>query len=190
MKNKTVAVSPLRLARREKILDAAELLFINQGFRATTMERVSAKARISKVTLYGYFQDKDHLFEAVAVRVAERLLGAVRTALSQSGDLEFIIADALNHKHQIVWDLVRGSAFSDELFAAKTEYADGTFADLDKQIESEITRALLERKIANAKSRARLLFGASTGIANRAKSKKQLATDISILVRSLLNGPS
>ena len=185
----TATLSPLRLARREKILDVAELLFADQGFRATTMESVAAKAGVSKVTLYGYFHDKDVLFGAVANRVAERLLDAVRTALRQPGEIEFIVADALKRKHQIVWDLVRGSAFSTELFAAKTEFASAKFADLDARIEAEIARALQERKVTAAKATARLLFGAATGIANRAASKKQLGKDISAVVKALLQRP-
>lgn len=186
----TAALSPLRLARREKILDAAELLFSDQGFRATTMERVAAVARMSKVTLYGYFEDKDLLFEAVANRVAERLLEAVRTALSQSGDPGIVIADALNQKHQIVWDLARGSAFSNELFAAKTQFAAGKFTDLDRLIEAEITQLLKGRKIKSAKAKARILFGAATGVANRAENKKQLTKDINDLVISVLRHSS
>ena len=180
------AFSPLRLARREKILDAAELLFSDQGFRATTMESVAAEARVSKVTLYGYFKDKDLLFEAVANRVAERLLEAVRTALSQSGDPGIVIADALNQKHQIVWDLARGSAFSNELFAAKNQFAAGKFTDLDRLVEAEITQLLKGRKIKSAKAKARILFGAAKGVANRAENKQQLTKDISDLVSSML----
>jgi AcrR family transcriptional regulator len=66
-------LSPLKLARRDKLLDVAERLFVTQGFRATTIEGLAEAAGLSKVTVYGYFADKDAVFEAVALRLADRM---------------------------------------------------------------------------------------------------------------------
>jgi AcrR family transcriptional regulator len=50
------------LVRRAQLLNAAEVLFLQDGYNATTMERVAASADVSKATLYKYFADKDELF--------------------------------------------------------------------------------------------------------------------------------
>lgn len=186
MPDTALFLSPLRLARRDKILTAAQSLFTNQGFRATTMEGVAAAARMSKATLYGYFQDKDALFEAVANRVADQLLEAVQKALDQPGAPEIIVADALCQKHTIVWDIARGSVFSSELFEAKTRFANSAFERLDDQIEKEIAATLRRHRIAGSKAKARLLFGAARGVADHAKDRAQMRRDITALVEAVL----
>ncbi|MFM9936800.1 MAG: TetR/AcrR family transcriptional regulator [Novosphingobium sp.] len=55
----------MRAAQRETVLDAAEALFLAQGFRATPIEAIAETASMSKVTVYGYFRDKDAVFVAV-----------------------------------------------------------------------------------------------------------------------------
>jgi len=50
--------------RRETILAAARELFFEKGYR-TTMEEISARAELSKGTLYLYFTSKDELYISV-----------------------------------------------------------------------------------------------------------------------------
>ena len=52
-------------AKDEAILNGARACFFEDGFGATTIERVAARAGVSKVTVYKRFEDKDGLFEAV-----------------------------------------------------------------------------------------------------------------------------
>lgn len=179
-------MSSLRLARREKILDAAEMEFIGKGVRAVTMEGVAHAARMSKATLYGYFSDKGVLFEAVASRVADRLSYTFENALKAEGLVVDLISDALSQKHLMVWDLVRQSPFASELFSATNHFAASTFADLDQKIESALTATLRKHKVREAKSQARILFGGSRGIANHASNRNQLKKDIDVLVQALL----
>lgn len=49
----------------EAILEGARACFFDDGFGATTIERVAARAGVSKVTVYKRFEDKEALFEAV-----------------------------------------------------------------------------------------------------------------------------
>lgn len=46
---------------RQRILDVAQDLFIDQGFTATTMEQIAEQAEVGTTTLYRYFPSKDHL---------------------------------------------------------------------------------------------------------------------------------
>ncbi len=58
----------------DKILDAATVLFLSDGFGATSIEAVARKARISKRTFYHRFEDKAALYRAVVHRLLQRWL--------------------------------------------------------------------------------------------------------------------
>ncbi|BAY87021.1 TetR family transcriptional regulator protein [Calothrix parasitica NIES-267] len=49
----------------EAILQGAMQEFLKHGFAATTMDRITAAAGVSKTTVYSYFQDKEKLFIAL-----------------------------------------------------------------------------------------------------------------------------
>ena len=53
--------TPRALAKRGQILDAARTLFLEQGFDVTSMDAITAAARVSKRTLYKYFASKEDL---------------------------------------------------------------------------------------------------------------------------------
>jgi len=52
------------LSTREKIISAAAALFYGEGIRSTSVDAISAKAGITKRTLYYHFNSKDELVEA------------------------------------------------------------------------------------------------------------------------------
>ena len=56
-------------AKRRQILDGAREVFLSQGFDAASMGEIARKARVSKGTLYVYFDSKENLFEAIAHEV-------------------------------------------------------------------------------------------------------------------------
>ena len=57
-----------QLARREHILDAAEVCFARAGFHRTTMQDICKEAEISAGALYVYFASKEDLIAGVAER--------------------------------------------------------------------------------------------------------------------------
>ncbi|BAE52967.1 TetR/AcrR family transcriptional regulator [Paramagnetospirillum magneticum] len=58
-------------AKREAILDAAQRLFLVEGYAATSMDAVAAGAGVSKATIYAHFEGKDQLFAAIMHRRCE-----------------------------------------------------------------------------------------------------------------------
>lgn len=64
--------APLRLTDRKRaaILDAAIAEFRASGYEATSMDRIAARAGVSKRTVYNHFPGKDALF----VRILETML--------------------------------------------------------------------------------------------------------------------
>ncbi|MEA5581983.1 TetR/AcrR family transcriptional regulator [Nodularia harveyana UHCC-0300] len=51
--------------------------FLANGYAATTMDKVTAAAGVSKTTVYSYFQDKERLFIALIERLAQENYRAV-----------------------------------------------------------------------------------------------------------------
>lgn len=186
---KAPIMSPLKTARRGKILDAAQMLFAEQGLRMTTMETVAARSNVSKATVYSYFRDKDEIFSAVIVRVAEHVKARVGDALSQQGSAATLVAAALNAKHDFIFELVRRSPFASELFAAQNQVAAEQFAELNAWIEDQMALVIESeaRTTVDAKALAFLLFSASVGIANHAQSTEQSRTAIASLCHAMLD---
>jgi AcrR family transcriptional regulator len=63
---------PLLVEKVDAILNGAMQEFLANGYAATTMDRVTAAAGVSKTTVYSYFQDKEGLFTALIERLAQK----------------------------------------------------------------------------------------------------------------------
>jgi AcrR family transcriptional regulator len=83
-------------ARREHILDAAEVCFARAGFHRTTMQDICKEALISPGALYVYFSSKEELIAGIAERdrahFAERF-----DELSAAPDFMQALSDLGNH---------------------------------------------------------------------------------------------
>ena len=66
-----------REATRRRILAAARLLFLQQGYAATTMEQVAAGAEVSRASLFNYFPGKTALLEGLGHDLEARILEAL-----------------------------------------------------------------------------------------------------------------
>ena len=51
--------------KRRAIVEAATTLFLENGYRGTSMEQIATVARVSKQTVYRHFSDKEALFNAI-----------------------------------------------------------------------------------------------------------------------------
>ena len=184
------ALSPVRQQRRERLLTAAEGLFARLGFRATTMEQVAEAAGIAKVTVYSYFPDKEAIFVAVGDAVAQRILDSVRAALVVPGPVAERVAAGLVAKHRIVFDLMRVSPFSAEIFAAKDTIFGDRALRLDDAVRSALATCIGPRTCARATPDvcAKLLFAAADGIATHGESFPRIAADITLVCATIL-GP-
>lgn len=181
-------LSAIKLQRREKIIDAAQVLFTRDGFKATTMEGIAAAVVMSKVTVYSYFSDKDALFKAVAERFLLRLEEAVAKGIATDGTLAERITAGLVAKYQIGFDVLRSSSFSSELVYA----GDEMFAELKLRTRENINKILvdamveagLSRKVAC--DRARILYAATLGIEEIVSDKDRAIADMRILIAAML----
>jgi AcrR family transcriptional regulator len=68
----------LAARQRERILDAAEQLIGEQGCSRTSIEAIVKLARVSSVTFYEHFDDKEECFVAAFDRAVEETLAMLR----------------------------------------------------------------------------------------------------------------
>lgn len=172
--------SKVKAARRDRLLDVAQEMFVTQGFRGTTMEGIAEAAGLSKVTVYGYFRDKEAAFEAVAQRLCDRLRAAVIAELAAPGPVAERIGRALVAKHGLVHEVVGTSALATELMAQKVVVA-RLFNALDAEIIGALAALLADRQA------ARILFCGSVGIAAASGSRTEMEADILRLVGAVVH---
>lgn len=70
--------------KRAAIIDAAERLFFSKGFARTTMDDLCQEARLSKRTLYIYFNSKEQLHFEIMIRGYKQLIALLDDANEES----------------------------------------------------------------------------------------------------------
>lgn len=81
--NKKDAVAALH---REKILGAAETLFSEKGFEATTIEDISKASAYSRRTIYAYYESKDDILHHIIEKGLLLLKDEINRAVQKDGD--------------------------------------------------------------------------------------------------------
>jgi AcrR family transcriptional regulator len=121
------APSPRRIGAadsktRAQLIDAAELLLLEEGYAAVTSRRVAAKAGLKPQLVHYYFRTMDDLFVEVFRRRADENLARAERAIAADGSL------------RTLWQLnadPRGARFNIEFVA---------LANHRKAIRTEIAR--------------------------------------------------
>jgi AcrR family transcriptional regulator len=91
----TSASSPRRIGAvdsktRAQLLDAAELLLLEEGYAAVTSRRVAAKAGLKPQLVHYYFRTMDDLFLEVFRRRAEENVARIERAIAADGSLRML----------------------------------------------------------------------------------------------------
>lgn len=83
----TIAPSPpARLgSTRERLIDAASVLFYEKGFHAIGLDRIIEEVGVTKTTFYNHFESKDALIVALLEHRDERDMDALRLELERRG---------------------------------------------------------------------------------------------------------
>lgn len=85
----------------EELLLAAEKLFVERGFHATSVDEIAFEAGYTKGAVYSNFESKEDLFFAVYERRADRGLAEVEQILRENGPaegLELLASDAAQRR--------------------------------------------------------------------------------------------
>lgn len=84
---KRLANRPVDLSKQVAILAAARREFFEQGYAGASIERVAAAARVSKVTIYNHFQNKENLFSQMVGQECSRMRVELAELGPQNDDL-------------------------------------------------------------------------------------------------------
>jgi AcrR family transcriptional regulator len=88
-----MATSTAKTSPRERLLDAADELFYNEGIQSVGIDRVIERAGVAKASLYSAFGSKEALVEAYLKRRHAARLDSYRAAADAAADpVEKILA--------------------------------------------------------------------------------------------------
>ena len=76
--------------RRPLVLDAALAVWMEHGYRRTTMALIASEAKVSKPVLYACYADKHEVLLALLDREEQRLIDAAQRALPDELDIDNI----------------------------------------------------------------------------------------------------
>jgi TetR/AcrR family transcriptional regulator, regulator of autoinduction and epiphytic fitness len=98
--------SPQRLTDRKRaaVVSAAIDEFLAAGFDATSMDRIAARAGVSKRTVYNHFPSKEALFEAILMQLWDASLGADTSPWRPDEPLRAQLIDLLMRKLRLLND--------------------------------------------------------------------------------------
>ena len=97
---------PTRLTdrKRDAIVQAAIVEFRDNGFEATSVDKVAARAEVSKRTLYNHFPSKDELFAAILHVLWETSASQLERAFEPARPVRDQLLELLNSKLAMLGD--------------------------------------------------------------------------------------
>lgn len=80
---------------REQILDAAWRCYQTNSIYKTSMEHIAREAKVSRTTIYRYFENRDEVLTGVIVRALHTLVNEVREHVSETATFAEFLVEAL-----------------------------------------------------------------------------------------------
>jgi AcrR family transcriptional regulator len=112
---------------RERILDAANRLFLQYGYKRTTVDDIASAAGIAKGSLYLHFKSKEAVFCAASQRVCRQVLDTISATAAGDLPVEQKIHNLCLDSALYVWDFCHQAPHSPDLFneilSAAAKYA-------------------------------------------------------------------
>jgi len=84
-----------REAHRQELLEAAERVFVREGYHGATVEKIAQEAEFAVGTLYNFFEGKDDLYARVIERIVEDFMIQFEEKVLSKEDPEQAIASLI-----------------------------------------------------------------------------------------------
>ena len=198
-------VVPTKQARRTQaerteatttaLVDAARELFAADGYAATSLDAVAAKARVTKGAVYHHFEGKQQLFGAVFAREVERLAVALNAVyVSKQDPWDAFEASCRAFLAECLDPGLQRIMLIDAQAAMGWDGVRETEAPLLKMMEVAITRAATAGRIESrpAEPLAHFLYGALCETAmnvaradNQRAAHRRAVTELSHVLKGL-----
>lgn len=103
--------------KRNRLLDAAYSLFIEEGVSSTTIAEICTKAGIAKGTFYLYFKDKEDILRTLTKRIS---LNILKTTYNKVKDTQLIFEEKIVLMAENLLDLFQND--KDMLIVMKKDF--------------------------------------------------------------------
>jgi AcrR family transcriptional regulator len=125
-----------RVDTRTAILDAADRVLAEYGYKKTTMEDVASEARLGRRTIYLYFKTKEELALATIDRTIDLLLAQLREVMSAALSPAERIHAMLVRRIMFLFDRAQNTrhTMDDVYMALRPQYK----AHRERYIQSEV----------------------------------------------------
>jgi AcrR family transcriptional regulator len=185
-------------SRRALILDAAQGVFGQYGYRRASMDDIAREAGIAKGTIYLSFASKEEVFQALSQRLSQRMLTGAETASRQPGTT----ADKLAAMHA-AWfgtyaETIRRSPHAADLLDAKHRLSADLVADAASRYRRLVRDVLAQAAAAGeldlapvgltVDTAAELLIASARGLEPGAASPATYRRHLDALVRVMIAG--
>jgi len=97
------------MSTEQKILDASNYVFLQNGYHGTTIQKISDKAGVGKSQVHYYFRSKDNLYELAIKYAADQLLSfnvAVKEDNEKALNSRWFIATELRNNKVVFLQVV------------------------------------------------------------------------------------
>lgn len=105
--------------KKDSIISAAWELFSNRGITDVGISEIAAKAKVSQVSIYNYFGDKNTLAKEVLVSYLDKAIKGYDEILEREIPFSEKLKIIMNKKHEVTAELSH-SAFSKDAWEDKT----------------------------------------------------------------------
>jgi AcrR family transcriptional regulator len=187
-------------ARRAVILDAAQRVFGQYGYRRTSMDDIAREAGIAKGTIYLSFASKEDVFQALSQRLAQRMLAGAEAASRRPGTTADKLAAMSAAWFGTYADTVRSSPHAAELLNAKHQLSSDLISDAASRYKRLVRDVLTEAAAAGEldlepvgltpDTAAELLIASARGLESSAPSPAAYRRYLKALVRVMVAGLS
>ena len=92
------------MSKQDQILEAALAEFQENGFAAASMDRVSARAGVSKRTVYKYYESKEKLFLEIILQLWGRISANVTVRYRTGIEIRVQLTDLATAKGRVLTD--------------------------------------------------------------------------------------
>lgn len=94
-------MTPKSIRTRQKILDAALLLFVEKGYEKATMRQIAVQVGMAPGSLYHHFPTKEHIVQTFYDVIHEEHAQACVTILLSETKLEYRLREVIRKKIQL-----------------------------------------------------------------------------------------
>jgi AcrR family transcriptional regulator len=193
---KTMPRDPVQargIQTREKIINAGEKLFIQNGFHNILADDIAGEARVSVGSFYGYFEDKRALFLAVLERASTAMLGGAAEQLSallvdEQTDVEDLIRKTITvliDAHRVFFPLYQEAqqmAIFDETVRKYLLESDRSTREVFEKLITSLNPQLEKKRL---RSVAHVVYHASEGIVHSLINSQEAGIDQDEIVQEV-----